>query len=180
MPTALFPRHVLPRNVNTSCRTDLAVFFSFLLQKTTITDSFSSALLKKKQSAPKKMYTTGTNKQANKQEKEELQVFLTGQIPKNHQLQLQGIKYTLYYTIKNAHLQQCKFCHITSIKLKCLCQILIIHLVTSAHRCAGENSLYQSSVKQVHRVQGVKGSPSYQAWLLVYHQVISYSSYDFY
>lgn len=132
VPTALSPKHMLLRNVNTSCRTDLAVFFSFLLQKTTITDSFLSALLKKKkQSPPKKMYTTGTNKQASKQEKEELQVFLTGQIPMNDQLQLQGIKYTWYYATINPHLQQRKFCHIASIKLKCLCQILIIHLTAS-------------------------------------------------
>lgn len=40
------------------------------------------------------MYTTSTNKQASKQEKDERQIFCAGQIPINHQLQLQGTKYT--------------------------------------------------------------------------------------
>lgn len=44
------------------------------------------------------------------------------------------------------------------------------------HRYVGENSLYQSCVKQIQGVQGMKGSPSYQACLPVHHQQLHFTS----
>lgn len=74
------------------------------------------------------MSITSTNKQPNKQEKDEFQIFLAGKIPINYQLQLQGVKHAQYYTAINLHLQQCKLYQTTAIKLNCLCQISIIYV----------------------------------------------------
>lgn len=98
--------------------------------------------------------------------------------PVNHQFQPQGIRicgttqHWIYFYNKICSTRPLQ----ESLNISDKYKLYIWQPETSAHRWVCGNLLYQSSVKQIQGVQGVKGLPSYTPGFLYYHQQLHFTS----